>query len=242
MEWFESWFDTPYYHLLYQHRDDREAHAFIDRLVHHLNINEDKRVLDVACGRGRHAIYLNQKGLQVTGIDLSEKSIDHAQQFANDRLRFFVRDMREPLKHVYDVMLNMFTSFGYFKTQEENRIAIGHLANALAPEGVLVIDFLNSKKALLNLVEDEEIQAGGITFRIRRSFENECFIKRIVFEDQGERHEYNEHVHALTLADFNDCFQDAGLQIVDTFGDYDLNPFHAAHSDRLILIAQKSAV
>ena len=75
MEWFESWFDTPYYHLLYQDRNDREAQLFIDRLLGYLQVSGDMRMLDVACGKGRHAIYMNRQGFNVTGIDLSEQNM-----------------------------------------------------------------------------------------------------------------------------------------------------------------------
>lgn len=239
MEWFKSWFDTPYYHLLYRDRNDEEAQHFIDRLLDHIEVSKESRVLDVACGKGRHAIYMNQKGFNVTGIDLSEQSIEYAQEFENDRLRFFVRDMRNPLKHKYDVILNMFTSFGYFETKNENRISISHLANALNPGGCLVVDFLNSKKAQLQLVHAEDKVVEGIQFHIEREFTGDSFVKRISFEAEGEKHEYQEQVQALTLVDFKDCMDAAGLQIVETFGDYDLGPFNALHSDRLILIAKK---
>jgi len=242
MEWFKSWFDTPYYHLLYHNRNDEEAQGFIDRLLEYLNVSKEARVLDVACGKGRHAIYMNEKGFNVTGIDLSEHSIMEAKESENDRLRFFVRDMRKPLKHEYDVILNMFTSFGYFENRNENRISINHLAKALHPDGCLVVDFLNSKKAQLQLVHREKKTVDGIDFFIERKFTGESFIKRIRFMADGEEQEFQEQVQALTLADFKECFEDAGLQIVDTFGDYDLGPFHALNSDRLILIAIKTAV
>lgn len=240
MEWFKSWFDTPYYHLLYRNRNDEEAREFIDRLLGYLHVTKSARVLDVACGKGRHAIYMNQKGFNVTGIDLSESSIAAARKFENDRLQFFVRDMREPLKYRYDVILNMFTSFGYFENKNENRISIKHLANAMNPDGCLVVDFLNSKKAQLELVHREEKSVDGITFHIEREYTGELFLKRIRFDAEGETHEFQEQVQALTLADFKECFEAAGLQIVETFGDYELGPFHALNSDRLILIAKKT--
>lgn len=239
MEWFESWFDTPYYHMLYSDRDQTEAQRFMDRLTEYLEVSKDLSVLDVACGRGRHAIYLNQKGFYVTGIDLSEKSIAIANESANDRLRFFVRDMRAPLKHKYDLILNMFTSFGYFDSDKENSQAISHLANALNPGGRLVIDFLNSKKAAIKLVEHNTKTCNGIEFHIKRKFKAGFFIKTIDFIVDDTPHHYEEKVEALTLSDFHEYMESAGLKILDTFGDYSLNSFDARYSDRLILIAHK---
>ncbi len=239
MEWFESWFDTPFYHMLYSDRNDSEAQRFMDRLANYLEVSDNMSVLDVACGRGRHAIYLNEKGYNVTGIDLSEESISVANKSANERLRFFVRDMRNPLKYKYDLVLNLFTSFGYFETEEENKLSLLNLANALNPGGRLVIDFLNSKKAANALINQETKTVEGIDFRIHRSFENGFFLKRIEFEHEGEEHAYSEKVKALTLIDFHEGLEAAGLKILNTFGDYDLNDFDAQHSERLILIAHK---
>ena len=61
-KWFENWFDSPYYHILYQNRNDDEAKFFIDNLCAYLKPSLNDTLLDVACGRGRHAIYLNKKG------------------------------------------------------------------------------------------------------------------------------------------------------------------------------------
>ena len=154
-------------------------------------------------------------------------------------MRFFVRDMRDPLRYRYDVILNMFTSFGYFKTKQENRISIGHLSDALHPGGCIVVDFLNSKKAQRTLVHREVKTVDGIAFNIEREFRDEAFVKHISFEADGQRHQYHEQVQALTLVDFREFFEEAGLQIADTFGDYELGAFHALGSDRLILIAKK---
>jgi cyclopropane fatty-acyl-phospholipid synthase-like methyltransferase len=77
MEWFKSWFDTKYYHILYKDRNDAEAQAFIDELAEKLHFQTDQTFLDLACGKGRHSVYLNKKGLDITGVDLSEESIEY---------------------------------------------------------------------------------------------------------------------------------------------------------------------
>ena len=92
--WFESWFDSPYYHLLYQNRDSGEAKHFIDNLTNYLHLPKQSKLLDLACGKGRHSIYFSQKKFITTGIDLSEQSIHYALQFENDSLSFFIYDMR----------------------------------------------------------------------------------------------------------------------------------------------------
>ena len=120
-EWFAEWFDTPYYHILYKSRDNHEARVFIKSLVGLLQLPEASSVLDLACGKGRHSITLNEFGYKVLGVDLSAQSIAHANQFSNSSLSFAVQDMREPIQSKrFDAVFNLFTSFGYFSSKHEN--------------------------------------------------------------------------------------------------------------------------
>ena len=119
--WFKDWFNSPYYHLLYQNRDESEASRFIERLLEHLHPPKNARMLDIACGKGRHALQLASKGYDVTGIDLSPESIKFAEQFSHEKLQFFVHDMRRPFWiRYFNYAFNFFTSFGYFETMREH--------------------------------------------------------------------------------------------------------------------------
>ena len=84
MSWFVNWFDSPYYHTLYKNRDEKEAQVFIDNLVHHLQIKKGSKLIDIACGKGRHATYFNSLGLDVVGVDLSPNSIASAKKNENN--------------------------------------------------------------------------------------------------------------------------------------------------------------
>ena len=113
--WYSDWFDSPYYHLLYRHRDEQEARLLIDSLLRYLKPQPCAAVLDLACGKGRHALYMNRQGLAVAGIDLSPASIAYARQLENKLLSFFVHDMRQVFRaNAFDYVFNLFTSFGYF--------------------------------------------------------------------------------------------------------------------------------
>ena len=110
--WYQDWFNSPYYHLLYQHRDEQEAAEFIDRLMGYLHPREGSRMLDVACGKGRHAVQLARYGFEVTGIDLSEESIAFAKKTETPNLQFFRHDMRQPFYiNYFHYAFNFFTSF-----------------------------------------------------------------------------------------------------------------------------------
>ena len=113
--WFASWFDTPYYHILYKERDDHEAEFFMNSLTSFLKLPKKAEILDLACGKGRHAIYLNELGYDVTGIDLSAASIEFAKKFETDKLHFAIHDMSISYPKKFDAVFNLFTSFGYFE-------------------------------------------------------------------------------------------------------------------------------
>lgn len=234
--WFESWFNTPYYHILYKDRNDSEAQLFMDNLVHYLNLPEQGTILDLACGKGRHAIYLNQLGYQVTGMDISENSIAYATQFANDTLQFKVHDMREPIPSQYDAVFNLFTSFGYFDTKTDNLKALNVIKNSLTEYGFGVIDFLNAHYVITNLVPEETKTIDGITFHIKRYVENKKIIKEIEVIDNEKSFTFKEKVSALYLEDFEEMMAQCNVYLLDIFGDYKLKKFYKNESERLILL------
>lgn len=239
-EWFEDWFNTPYYHQLYRHRDEHEAALFIEKLVAHLRASPDEHALDLACGRGRHSQKLSQLGLQVTGMDLSPQNIEFARHYSRPGLQFKEQDMREPFgKSDYHYIFNLFTSFGYFDQMDENYRSALNIEQALKPRGKLIIDFMNVHRIARGLREREVKKVGDINFEIERKLQNDRVVKKISFEAHGEKHCYQEQVQLLELPDFENLLGKAGLHIQETFGDFDLNPFQAHTAERLILIAQK---
>src|SRR6187402_1008398 len=234
--WFTSWFDTPYYHILYKDRNYREAQLFMDNLTHYLNLPEKAKVLDLACGKGRHSIYLNQLGFDVLGADLSENSIAEASKNSNETLHFKVHDMREPFEEKFDAIFNLFTSFGYFENDDDNLTTLKAIKESLSEYGFAVIDFMNVNQVINNLVPDEVKHVDGIDFRIKRYLKDGHIFKEIDFEDQGNSYHFTEKVKALTLMDFEEMMEEAGIFLLDIFGDYKLKKFHKTESERLIMI------
>tara|TARA_R110002124_G_scaffold254044_3_gene419555 strand:+ start:55575 stop:56309 length:735 start_codon:yes stop_codon:yes gene_type:complete len=237
--WYASWFNTPYYHILYKDRDHTEAAAFMNTLTKHLKLETGAEILDLACGKGRHARYLNQLGYDVTGVDLSESSIAYAKQFENEKLHFDVHDMCVPYKKQFDAVFNLFTSFGYFESENDNLRTIKAIKADLKSNGHGVIDFLNSEYIKKNLVPKETKTVDEITFHIERLIEDDYIIKNIEFTHNNKHHFYTERVKALTLANFKSYFKEAGVILDDCFGDYKLNEFDERTSQRLILLFSK---
>lgn len=242
MDWFENWFGSPFYKILYQNRDDREAQKFTDELICYLQPVQGARMLDIACGEGRFAVQLADKGYDVTGIDISGASIEHAKQHENEHLHFYVHDMRFPFYiNYFDLAFNFFTSFGYFKYDRDNRLAAKAFAAALKPGGTLVVDYLNYKNVLKHMVSEATVQRGDITFHIKKRYEQKHIIKDISFTDleHTPRH-YIEKVATFSLEEFTQMFADAGLTLVKTFGDYQLSDFSSEDSPRMIMIFKKN--
>lgn len=239
-EWFESWFDTPYYHILYKDRSYSEAELFIRNLFGKLNLGKDKKVLDLACGKGRHAIYANSLGYHTTGVDLSGESIKIANEKASESLVFFQHDMRLPIEgESFDLVMNLFTSFGYFDRTDDNIRVLESVRTYLKDNGKLVIDFLNADKVVKDLVSVENKQIEGIDFEISKCIENGSVIKDIRFTDQGKAHHFQEKVQLLKRADFENFLSCSGFKIEGIYGDYRFNSF-TPDSDRLIIIAKKN--
>ena len=244
-EWYKDWFNSPYYHKLYFDRDDSEAQAFLKRLMQHLKPAEGSRMLDVACGKGRHSKFLSSLGYEVTGIDISPESISNANQFASDSLHFYVHDMRLLFWVKYfDFAFNFFTSFGYFSTRRENDDAMRSIVSSLKPSGIVLFDYLNVHYIEDRLVPNETKNIDETLYEIHRWHDESHFYKKIIVTDPllGEPLIHTEKVAKLSLGDFTDMLSFQGMQVKEVFGDYDLNPYHIRNSPRMIITAQHAAV
>lgn len=241
--WFKQWFNSPYYHKLYFERDDQEAKQFIGNLLKKLKTGYPSRMLDVACGKGRHSRILAENGHMVTGIDISPESIAYARQYENDQLEFFQHDMRLPFRvNYYHAAFNLFTSFGYFNTLREHYDAIRTIAGSLLPEGIFVLDYLNLHYTEDHLVHNEEKNIEGTVYEIHRWHDETHFYKKIKIRDACLEfpEEHTEKVAKFSLGDFNDMLSYHGLQVQEVYGDYQLDSYDVKNKPRLILIAKKT--
>lgn len=237
-EWFKEWFDTKYYHILYQDRNDDDAQLFMRNLLSSLQLKKNSKILDLPCGRGRHAVFLNSLGFNVIGADLSENSIKYASQFTNDTLHFEVHDMRNKFVTKFDAIFNLFTSFGYFDDDKTNIKVLQNLKDGLKNDGVLVIDFMNVNYVKQHFVKEESITKNDIEFLITRSVTNQFIIKDIRFTADGKEHHFTERVKYLPMSTLKDYLKKADLKLKHTFGEYSLSDFDSENSSRLILILE----
>lgn len=237
-EWFKDWFDTKYYHILYQDRNDNEAQVFMKHLTFFLKLKGESKILDLPCGRGRHSVFLNQLGYDVVGADLSENSIAFAKQFENKMLHFKVHDMRDAFQTKFNAIFNLFTSFGYFSDEQTNIQVLKNLKNGLKENGVLVIDFMNVEFVKNSMIKNETISKNDIDFHVHRKVEGDAIKKDIRFFADGRDHHYTENIKFLPLDKLKQYFRMAGLELKHTFGSYLLEDFDVENSSRLILILE----
>ena len=233
---YESWFDTPFYHILYKNRDYKEAKMFTSELMTFLNLPIESKILDLACGKGRHSIFLNKMGYNVTGVDNSSKNIVNAKKYENNKLNFTIHDMRDPLVDKFDLIVNLFTSFGYFDDFEDNLKTLKSIKLNLKKNGIAVIDFLNINYVKNNLVHQNTEEIDGIEFNLKRYLKDGFLVKEINFKHDLEEYNFEEKVRSLNINEFKTMFKQTQLEILHIFGDYNLNEFDINNSKRLIFI------
>jgi SAM-dependent methyltransferase len=239
-DWFRYWFNSPYYYELYAERNDLEAEALVEKLVLHLQPPTGSKMLDAACGRGRHARILARMGFDVTGIDLAPEAIAFARQFESENLHFYQHDMRLPCWiNYFDFAFNFFTSFGYFQTLREHHAAIRSIGESLKWNGRFILDYVNSEHAEANLIPETNRKINGHDYQILKSCDKQFFYKQITIQNTGDPEPlvFTERIVKFTLDDFRKMFAAHQLKITELFGDYDLHPFNPSHSPRLLMIA-----
>ena len=237
-EWFESWFESSLYDLMYKHRNDEEASAFLTKLLGTLNPSKDASFLDLACGTGRHSRFIHQQGYSVTGIDLSQRKIEMALKHSVENLEFFIQDMRKPFRiNYFDYVFNLFTSFGYFDDVRDNIRVIKSVKSALKKNGVFVIDYLNGTYTQNTLIEQEQKVFGDWQVSINRTIENNRLTKAMHWTSgELERH-YSEKVTLFSREEIERMLTDQGFTMLNVYGDYELNSFDLNNSPRLILVS-----
>ncbi|HOP45367.1 MAG TPA: class I SAM-dependent methyltransferase, partial [Flavobacteriales bacterium] len=162
MPWYTDWFGTRYYKLLYRHRNEEDARPWVEAILQRTGLGEGGRVLDLACGRGRHAHWFNEAGLQVTGVDISGESISEA-RIAVPGATFLVHDIRTPVADsTFDLAVCLFTSIGYFDDSADDQRVIASAATALRSGGSFVLDLMNPHHVRNTLVPFEEILLDGV--------------------------------------------------------------------------------
>jgi len=245
MDWYKEWFGKEYL-LVYPHRNEAEAQRQIDFLQKYIKIPKDAKILDLCCGNGRHAVELKKLGYDVVGLDLSEDLLEVARSKASEDnledLRFVQCDMREiPYEDHFDLVVQFFTSFGYFESDAENQRVLSAISKALKPGGKFLIDYMNPDCVVKNLVARDEKQiAEGVSIVQERWIENSTHRvnKRITLIKNGEKSVFNESVRMYNLQEIKNMLTYEGLRLMEVYGDFDGSEY-VLDSPRMILVGKK---
>lgn len=239
MAWYTEWFGTRYYKLLYGHRDEDDARAWADLILSRAHLPSGAELLDMGCGRGRHARLFAAQGLNVTGIDLSAESIADARRGCPGAT-FRVHDMRTAFaKDRFDAVICLFTSLGYSGDRADDQRAVDTAAAALKPGGLFVLDLLNGAIVRKELVEEDCQIEGDVRFTMQRRVEGDTIIKDIHVDDRGCSHRFTERVHAWTVDEVRAMVTEAGLRLEDVTDGPRPEPFDPSSSDRIVIWARK---
>lgn len=243
MDWFRSSFGSDY-PKIYQHRNESEAKNFIRSLKKVITITPQSKILDLCCGCGRYSIALAEQGYSVVGFDLSWDLLQCAVNEVKNRgfrIPFIRGDMRYLTFHEeFDVVLNMFTSFGYFSSDNDNLKTLNDIHRILKTKGWLVIDYINSNNVKNNFRPYDEIHNNGYRIIQERRIDHNLnlIIKKIVIKENGDERTYCEKVKLYTKQDFMSMMKHTGFSVVQYAGNYDLKEYKP-DSPRLIVIGKK---
>jgi SAM-dependent methyltransferase len=234
-EWFEEWFGEEYLRL-YPHRDDADAERAVSLIRRTVPFEVGWRVLDVACGAGRHARAFEAAGARCFGLDLSATLLRLARQVTDAPL---VRaDMRQlPIRpRSIDLTVNLFTSFGYFDRDSEHTAALAEMISTVRPGGWFVIDFLNPASVRRGLIPEETVEVGQSRIQVSRSVSPDGrYVCKSIRSPQGRA--YQERVRLFEPDQMIAMLLAAGVEVKFRFGDYDGGPL-APDSARTILLGQ----
>jgi SAM-dependent methyltransferase len=238
VEWYEVAFDRLY-PVLYPHRDDEEARraaASFGALL-----DERDPVLDLACGNGRYMDAFAGAGRSMVGLDLSPYLLGRAAGSPSRRGRLVQGDMRAlPFRDAcFGGVVNMFTSFGYFDDDAENRSVLGEVARVLRGAGVFLIDFINAGPVLSAPLGRSRRESGGYTIDEDRALtpDRRQLVKHVCVARRSDAFhiEYEERVRLFTPDQLRAMLGGAGLDVTEVFGDYDGGAFDPTQSPRVIM-------
>ena len=236
-EWFKDWFDENY-KLLYRHRDMKDAENQVELILRVVRPDRDWRILDLACGEGRHSTFFKDRGFDITGIDLSKTLIDIGRE-KFPGLKLIECDMRN-IPGSYDMILSLFTSFGYFEEEKEDVKVLSEVYNSLNSGGVFWFDFLNENYVRKNLNDRKtEKTIDDIKITEEKSIVDNRVNKRIFFLSSAGSREYTESVRLYSKEELTMMLDETGFNIINVFGDYLGNDWNSG-SERSIFYCNKT--
>ena len=247
-EWFAEWFNHPLYLKVYSHRDDAEAETCLETIIQATELGSltpsDIRVMDIACGAGRHALGLARKGFKTTANDLSPFLLECTRTQAEQE-NISIECTRQDMRHIvdeeaYDLVVQLFSSFGYFKTKKEDLEVLRNVHKALKQNGWYVLDLINPVYLKKNLIPSSSRIIEDLTVSEKRRIEDDRVIKQITISAPEDSITFEESVRLYDRETITEMLGSTGFTIETVFGDYEGSPHDKEISPRMMIIARKS--
>ncbi|MBN1550070.1 class I SAM-dependent methyltransferase [bacterium] len=236
--WYIQAFQNTY-SLVYPHRNESVAQCEVRSLVQSLQLTKPKTILDVGCGSGRHMYAFESMGFHCFGLDLSMHLLEKASVHRNLHGRLVYADMRYfPFRFKFDVIVNLFSSFGYFLNSTDNRSVLDNIHNCLSKNGLFILDHINKTYLQNSLVPESIYKTADAVIRQKRMIVNNRITKKVVitYADQSEI-EYTESVQLYTEVEMKELLESCGFVVSSVWGDYSGECFNE-HSKRMVMICQ----
>ena len=257
-QWWETLFDDKYLVTYVDRITEETTRAQLEFLEKSLLLPSEATILDLACGYGRLSVPLAREGYRVTGYDFSEYLLNIAQQEAKAAglgLRFVKGDMRHlHFDNEFDAIINIFTSFGYFESVEEDLAVLNGVCRGLKEGGYFLMDFANSPKVMSWLYENGVIdrETGEIISERTETLSNGLTVTQIErldvgtlrwqmkrsWREKGKERSYRTNVRMYFLAELRQLTEEAGLRVERVYGDFDASPYQA-DSRRILILSRK---
>lgn len=242
-DWFKNWFESQYYQQVYNHRDEKDAKLLVDLILASVKLDDNAKILDAACGAGRHYINFAKKGYSVFGFDLSKNLLNEAKRNCeknNSPYNLFCADIRKiAFKTNFNLITNLFTSFGYFESDEENFLFIKNAYELLYKNGYYVLDYFNEHFLRKNLLAKSYKKINDLEIYEKRKIIDGRINKIITIYNEEKKFEYLESVKIYSFAQLKNTITKFGFELVVTFGSYNGEKFDLENSQRLIMIYKK---
>ncbi len=244
--WYEQIFNEEYLQRYSPMLTPERTTAEVEGVCELLALSPGSRLLDLCCGHGRHTVPLARRGYRMTGLDLSECFLRHAQANAAEEgveVQWVRSDMRRiPFEGCFDAVVNLFTAFGYLEDEAEDQKVLQGVVRALKPGGVFLMEIIHRDSLLRRFAESgvQRLEDGTLVLE-ERSFDlptSRQEVKGTLIYPDGRRSGFSHSLRLYTAAELTAMFRSAGLAGVVVYGGLDGSRL-TLESRRLVITGQK---
>lgn len=247
MDWFESEnFWTQYAPIMFDDARWAEAPTVAQYVKDIAGLGEGAKILDAGCGLGRISVELAALGLDVTGVDIIQSELDAARESAEAEgvpLTLINHDLRSfQAREQFDCAINLYTSFGYCATIEEDMKILKNIADSVKTGGTFIMECTSRETAIMYFTAGEEFERAG--YKVVTHFEvvgaweglRSQWTLYPLESKQAINHTFIQRLYPATF--LRDKLIDFGYSKVNIYGDFDKSPYNE-HARTMLIIGKK---